>query len=998
MFILTVARGPDEGRQFSLSPGTTHTVGSGDQDGIRLTDPKVLPGHCSLKVKPAYVLLKNLTANAGTFVGEKKIAQSELRGMASFRIGDTMLALKPGVAEKPAPATDPLLGRIIGGYKLIEVVGKGGMGTVFKATQLSLHRDVALKVLAPALAKDRNFVDLFINEARAAAQLIHPNIVQVYDAGTEGEISFFSMEYLAQGSVEEVLAREKKLPWPQAILMVLEAAHGLEYAEGKRIVHRDIKPDNLMLNADGRIKIADLGLAKRGEESKDEGVIGTPHFIPPEQALGKEVDTRADIYSLGATFFRMVTGRTLFGGKSAKEIVLKHINEPPPAASSIEKEIPDELDLIFARMLAKDPDQRYQTARELIAALEEVCAHHGIKGSIIKRGVGKRVLVPLLLLLVAGGGVIYKLATREAEVVESPEAQAARLKAEADAAEAQRRNAALELESRRTAVSTEWKSLDDAYYRINTQNNLDSVYDEESSSAGLEREWKAYFDRLREYAEKEETLEFEAELGLAAKAKEKAASLTKRLENNKLAVKDKRDWIVKQREAAKEVDKTVRLELAEMVRQRAYERAANYCEKLTREVRGKDDPFAAVEGAEWQSPVAADVKTAASKVKEIAEIVTKSRQYFVDEGRLIVRKAQADWDAVKGSLPPAPDTSPDGDVERAVAALQEVEEKYVDAAGKPVKEIQEIAAEAKRRRLDLAKLLDTRYATRLGADRELIRRKLRDLRSLDPSRTPNLIMNLEIGKATAEWRRLLDDGDVKSPRYRAFLEERVRMLTWIDYLFATFQRDVRITDANKEGAPLRSLDGEGVFEEGSDPFSFRFDKPPESPYEFKLNRKFRGHDVWRFGSMPLDWVHTHCFHVPGKGGAAGDIRWVEVPPVLRFALGAFCYETMQFRAAQQHFELLKDDPTYGAPATYLLQRSVREAAARAEYETLVQKGRDAKTTAEVQAVLAALKSFNSRHAGTLFLIEVMRQKDLADTDFFGAEQVPPIPKTPPRPA
>ncbi len=999
MFILTVARGPDEGRQFPLSPGTTYTVGSGEEDTVRLTDPKVLGRHCALEVKPAYVLLKNLTATAGTFVGEKKIAQSELRGPASFRIGDTTLAIKPGVAEKPPPPTDPLVGRIIGGYKLIEVVGKGGMGTVFKATQLSLHRDVALKVLAPALAKDKNFVDLFINEARAAAQLIHPNIVQVYDAGTEGDISFFSMEYLAQGSVEEVLARDKKMAWQEAILMVLEAAHGLEYAEGKRIVHRDIKPDNLMLNADGRVKIADLGLAKRGEESKDEGVIGTPHFIPPEQALGKEVDTRADIYSLGATFFRMVTGRTLFSGKSAKEIVLKHIKEPPPAASSVEKEIPDELDLIFARMLAKEPDQRYQTARELITALETVCAHHGIKGSIIRRGVGKRVLVPLVLLLLAGGGVIYKLATREKEVVESPEAREARLKAERDAADFEKRNAALVLERRRTAVRTEWETLDNAFYRIAAQNSIDSVYDdEEKTAATLEKAWLDYFAQLREYAGKPETAEFEEELGFAAKALEKAATLAKRLENNKLAASDKKDWIARQKEAAKDIDGKSRLRLAELLRERAYERAANYCERLTKEPRPKEDPFLPVESAEWQSPVAAEVKVPASTVKQIADIIAKSRQYFADEGKLIVRKAQGDWDAVKASLPPAPETSADAEIEKAAAALQEVEEKFVDAGGRPVKEIQEFAAEARRKRLEFTKLLETRYANRLGADRELIRRKLRDLRSLDPSRTPNLIMNLEVGKALAEWQRLLEDGEVKSPRYRAFLEERIRMLRWIDYLFATFQRDVRISDATKEAAPLRSLESEGVFEEGSDPFPFRFDKPPENPYEFKLNRKFRGNDLWRYGSMPLDWVHTHCFHVPGKNGAAGEIRWVEVPPVLRFALGAFCYETMQYRAAQQHFELLKDDETYGTAAAYLLERSGREAAARAEYESLLQKGREAKTTKDVQTVLAALKTFNARHAGTLFLIEVMRQKDLVDSDFFGAEEVPAMPKTPPRPA
>ncbi|HEX5137402.1 MAG TPA: protein kinase, partial [Planctomycetota bacterium] len=411
LFVLVVTRGPDQGKKLPLEPGRTYTIGCNQDASLVLTDPLVLKGHCSLEVSDAGIVLKNHTATAGTFVGDQKVSQAALKANSTFRVGATVL----GIAAAPAPAPkatppappDPLVGRIIGGYKLNELVGVGGMGKVYRATQLSLHREVAFKILRDHHTKDKGFRDLFINEARAAAQLIHPNVVQVYDAGTEGDLVYFSMEFLGKGSIEEILEREKRIPWEQAILQVLEAAHGLAYAESKGIVHRDIKPDNLMLNEDGRVKIADLGLAKRGEGNDDAGVIGTPHFIPPEQALGKEVDHRADIYSLGATFFRMITGTTLFTGKTAKEIVLKHIKEPPPAASSVDETVPDDLDLVLAKMLAKDPNQRYQSATDVIAALEEVCAHHGIKGAIIKKGVGKRVLIPLVLLLLVAAGAVY---------------------------------------------------------------------------------------------------------------------------------------------------------------------------------------------------------------------------------------------------------------------------------------------------------------------------------------------------------------------------------------------------------------------------------------------------------------------------------------------------------------------------------------------------------------------------------------------------------------
>ena len=230
MYEITVTHGPDAGKKLQLVEGQDFTVGASPDDSLHLDDPKTLDGHCSIRVVDGSVVLENKTASAGTWVGDKKIARARIKPGLTFRIGDSHIKLTAKVAQQPATgggakpaaeAPDPLVGKIVGGFKILKVVGRGGMGTVYRATQLSLHRDVALKVLRRKLAKDPSFVDLFVQEAQAAAQLVDPNIVQVYDAGTEGDISYFAMEYIGQGSVEEILAEQKKIPWEEAILMVL---------------------------------------------------------------------------------------------------------------------------------------------------------------------------------------------------------------------------------------------------------------------------------------------------------------------------------------------------------------------------------------------------------------------------------------------------------------------------------------------------------------------------------------------------------------------------------------------------------------------------------------------------------------------------------------------------------------------------------------------------------------------------------------------------------
>ncbi|RKY24771.1 MAG: hypothetical protein DRP79_07315, partial [Planctomycetota bacterium] len=350
-------------------------IGRSPSCQIRLADERVSRHHAQIEPVPEGYLLTDLGSGNGTFVNGKKVTEQRLRIGDRIQVGETLISV---LEDTVRAETGGLLGRTIGGYRLEKRIGRGGMGTVYKATQLSLARPVALKILSEDLASNRSFTTMFINEARAAARLSHPNVVLAYDVGKDQDKFFFAMEYVPGGSVQELLAKEKQLPVDRAVRFVIEAAKGLEYAERRGIVHRDIKPDNLMITDDGGIKICDLGLAKRygvAEQSTGrEGICGSPHYIAPEQARGKQVDHRADIYSLGATFYRMLAGVTPFTGGSVKELIKKHITDDPRPIGELRPDVPDSIARVIQRMMARDPAQRYQSATEVISDLSSLQA------------------------------------------------------------------------------------------------------------------------------------------------------------------------------------------------------------------------------------------------------------------------------------------------------------------------------------------------------------------------------------------------------------------------------------------------------------------------------------------------------------------------------------------------------------------------------------------------------------------------------------------------
>ncbi len=260
-------------------------------------------------------------------------------------------------------------GTVLGAYRIVEHLGRGGMGDVYRAHDEALDRSVALKTISPQLASDEEFLARFKAEARAAARMSHPNVVQNYFCGEHGGVSFFAMELVDGTSLGRELARRGTIPWREAARYAVEAARGLEAAHEAGLIHRDVKPDNLLLTKTGVVKVADFGLAKRNAEASQTAtgvIVGTPRYMSPEQAQAAPLDHRSDMYSLGATLFHLISGKPVFEGASAVIVCTKHLNEPPPRLEGV----PPLLAETVARLLAKKPEQRFATWREVGAALE----------------------------------------------------------------------------------------------------------------------------------------------------------------------------------------------------------------------------------------------------------------------------------------------------------------------------------------------------------------------------------------------------------------------------------------------------------------------------------------------------------------------------------------------------------------------------------------------------------------------------------------------------
>jgi len=266
------------------------------------------------------------------------------------------------------------LQRVVEGkYKLERLLGKGGMGAVFLAKDLTLDRDVAIKVLPPDVSQDDHVIKRFQQEAKTAAKLDHTNIIPIYRVESEGGLNYFVMKYISGTSLEDLLEEKRPLPVDEIQRILWQAAVALGHAHQRGIVHRDVKPANIMFDHDGKVMLTDFGISKALQAASGFTgtgmIIGTPHYMAPEQAKGQPVDGRADQYSLGVVGYRMITGALPFGGDSIHTILYKHIFEEPPTVRSVRPDVPEALSIAIQRAMSKEPAQRYASMEELATAV-----------------------------------------------------------------------------------------------------------------------------------------------------------------------------------------------------------------------------------------------------------------------------------------------------------------------------------------------------------------------------------------------------------------------------------------------------------------------------------------------------------------------------------------------------------------------------------------------------------------------------------------------------
>ncbi len=318
-----------------------------------------------------------------------KYNTSALKPGVSYRCrkcGNVLRVPEKQVVEELEPEPEPeleeafdaedLVGTSIGGCQVIERIGEGGMGVVYLGKHMTLDRSVAIKVL-PRKMTTKFFRERFLAESRAAARLIHPNVVQIFDAGEERGNPYIIMEYVEGATVKQLINTRKRLGLAFVVRVISEAAQGLGAAHKLKMVHRDVKPENIMISFSGETKVMDFGLAKdvgmQGDVTKAGMLMGTPYYMAPEQFKNDmEVDHRTDIYALGVTLYHMLVGSPPFVGDSPYKIMNAHLNERYKSAREANPEIPPELEAVLDKMLVKDRQKRYQAMQQVVRDLERI--------------------------------------------------------------------------------------------------------------------------------------------------------------------------------------------------------------------------------------------------------------------------------------------------------------------------------------------------------------------------------------------------------------------------------------------------------------------------------------------------------------------------------------------------------------------------------------------------------------------------------------------------
>lgn len=320
-------------------------------------------------------LCKDELRAAGAANGEEAGQRS-----LALELVDKEFVTKRQIARLKAILDAERSGQKIPGYRLLGKLGAGAMATVYKARQLNLDRLVAIKVLPRKFSQNPQFIERFYAEGRAAAQLNHPHIVQAYDVGKAGEYHYFVMEYVDGRTVYDDIVKHKRFKEAEAIEITRQVAQALGHAHERGIIHRDVKPKNVMITKEGVVKLADMGLAramsdKEAAEAEAGKAFGTPFYISPEQIRGEtDVGAEADIYSLGATLYHMVTGNVPFDGKNPTSVMHKHLKADPVPPDQVNPQLSGGISEVIEMMLAKKREQRYRSIKDLLGDLDAVKA------------------------------------------------------------------------------------------------------------------------------------------------------------------------------------------------------------------------------------------------------------------------------------------------------------------------------------------------------------------------------------------------------------------------------------------------------------------------------------------------------------------------------------------------------------------------------------------------------------------------------------------------
>jgi hypothetical protein len=410
---LRVEAGPQKGQIFFLRPPGPIFLGRDMKADFPLFDRSTSRTHFRIDFADEGYRLTDLESRTGTYVNDQRVASALLEPGSHILVGKTAFTF-----EYDSPQ-DGQVGKEIEGYKILERLGSGETGTTYRAFQQKQRMVVALKVLSGDLATDKDFAARFVRETREAAELRHPAIVRIHEVRAAGGVLFYSLEFMAQGSVEDLCRRHGRLSVERALQIALEAARGLEFAHQQGVVHGGIKPGSIMIHESGSVKIGELlRTARTGEPQlswRARGISASPLYLSPEQALGKHVDPRSDIYSLGASLHHMLSGAPPFQGENPKEILAAHIQEPPPDLREIRDDVPDELAHLVKSLMAKDPAARPPAASlvalHLEAMLSTTSASPPTSAALARRRwlrcIGFYLLATLTFLLGAGLGFFF---------------------------------------------------------------------------------------------------------------------------------------------------------------------------------------------------------------------------------------------------------------------------------------------------------------------------------------------------------------------------------------------------------------------------------------------------------------------------------------------------------------------------------------------------------------------------------------------------------------